>query len=298
MKHLILGSINKSARPTGLSNLYSLAVLFCHLLIVSLLTIMLWSGNSIASPNTDLRHSIYAWDSQALINPQSSPTEVATLSQYGITRLYLGLSADQLQTPSQTHYALNNLIERAHAQGISVHLLLGDPDWIAPQHQRKLLTIIRTLEHIPFDGLMLDIEIEQSQVPEQEKVRLWKEAVDQVAKISPWPITSASHWRWYSKSPAVCEQNKALSSVSLMIYSTNLEVIRRRVIEAQALCPDAQISVSQSVETILPSEESWAGAAGFDGLRGRLEEALAGTGVKSIDWQDWESLKVMASKTP
>jgi len=255
------------------------------------LLILGWGEPSIATDR--VRHGIYAWQSDKLLSSKSSPSEVATLSQYGITRLYLGLSSDQLQTPSQTHYALNNLIESAHAQNISVHLLLGDPDWIAPQHQRKLLTIIRTLEHVPFDGLMLDIEIEQSQVPEQDRVRLWQETVDQVAKRSPWPITSASHWRWYSKNPAVCEQNKSLSSASLMIYSTNVEVVHQRVLEAKAACPDARISVSASVESILSSQESWAGSTGFDEAREHLEKALAGTGVESIDWQDWESLKQM-----
>lgn len=236
-------------------------------------------------------HSAYAWQSVTMLAPQSSQEELTTLSQYGITRVYLGLSAAQLSTPSQTHYALNNLIKRAHAQGIAVDLLLGDPDWIAPEHQGKLASIIQNLKDVPFDGLMLDIEIEQSQVPAEQRVALWAQTVERAIQNAPWPVTSASHWRWYSKSPAVCEQNKSLSSASLMIYSTNVDVVRQRVLEAKAACPEAQISVSASVESILPSQESWAGAAGFDEPRGRLEKALAGTGVRSIDWQDWDSLK-------
>jgi len=246
---------------------------------------------------SSLEHGTYAWHSQTLLNPQSSQEELTTLSQYGISRIYLGLSAAQLQTPSQTGYALTNLIKRAHAQGIAVDLLLGDPDWIAPEHQGKLLSIINGLKNIPFDGLMLDIEIEQSQVPAEQRVALWAQTVELAIQNAPWPVTSASHWRWYSKSPAVCEQNKSLSSASLMIYSTNVEVVRQRVLEAKAACPDALISVSASVESILPSQESWAGAAGFDEVRGRLEKALVGTGVRSIDWQDWDSLKQMSAKT-
>ncbi|MBD8089134.1 hypothetical protein IFT48_04000 [Pseudomonas fluorescens] len=255
----------------------------CALLVLSL--------TNTTQAESGLMHSTYAWHSQTLLNPKSSQEELTTLSQYGISRIYLGLSAAQLQTPSQTGYALNNLIKRAHIQGIAVDLLLGDPDWIAPEHQGKLLSIINGLKDIPFDGMMLDIEIEQSQVPAEQRVALWAQTVELAIQNSPWLVTSASHWRWYSKSPAVCEQNKSLSSASLMIYSTNVEVIRRRALEAQAVCPDAQISVSQSVESILSSQESWAGAAGFDEVRGRLEKALAGTGVKSIDWQDWDSLK-------
>ena len=77
-----------------------------------------------------------------------------------MTHLLIGLSATQVRT-ADSGAALSDLIREAHGRGQRVLLLLGDPAWINPADRPKLMALIRRFQNVPFDGLHLDLEVEQ-----------------------------------------------------------------------------------------------------------------------------------------
>jgi hypothetical protein len=240
---------------------------------------------------------VYIWNSEALLDPASQAAELAHLKRYGITDLYVGLNAQQAAVPTGTKMAIASLMSAARSHGMQVSLLLGDPQWILPKHRPALLALIDVLADLRFKALLLDIEVEQLQTPDMDsRVRLWSQTLNQVQQHSKWPVITVSHWRWFASEEhrPMCQNVQGLQRASLMIYSTNLDVIRARMATAQEKCPATAFSLSQSVETFLEPQETWANKGSFSGIVNRLTHHLEGLPVRSIDWQDWNSLKALS----
>lgn len=240
---------------------------------------------------------VYIWNSEALLDPASQAAELAHLKRYGITDLYVGLNAQQAAVPTGTKMAIASLMSAARSHGMQVSLLLGDPQWIFPEHRPTLLGLIDAFADLRFKAVLLDIEVEQLQTLDMDsRVRLWSQTLHQVQQHSKWPVTTVSHWRWFASEDhhPMCQNVQSLQRASLMIYSTNLDVIRARMATAQEKCPATAFSLSQSVETILEPQETWANQGTFSSIMNRLTHHLEGLPVRSIDWQDWNSLKALS----
>lgn len=239
----------------------------------------------------------YIWDSRALLNPQQRPRELQQLRHQGMTHLLVGLSAAQARDPSSPA-ALNTLVRQAHASGQRVLLLLGDPAWITPTQRFELVALIRRFRHVPFDGLHLDLEVEQLGWPvPAERLQQWLETLTAAQQASPWPLSISSHPRWFEPGsgkdrptePCVPCNLQGLASVSLMLYSRNTARVNERTLEIARRWPQLQFRLAQSVEAGLEPGLSWNGSsAGALQLQmQRWRGALAADGINGIDWQDW-----------
>jgi len=146
------------------------------------------------------RRGVYIWDSRALLNPATRTDELSRLERADIKRLYIGLSAEQLAQPGLVR-TLDAVAITLRKRGFEPVLLLGDPDWMAPEHRASLIAIISKLKSVSFSALHLDLEVEQRGWPVPAKhVREWLDTLKHVAAASPWPVEISSHYRWFTVS--------------------------------------------------------------------------------------------------
>ncbi len=242
------------------------------------------------------RQGVYLWHSEKLLDPQTREAELRALKQAGMQDVNLGLDAVQVAAMQRTRPALDELLRSAHAQGFKVNLLLGDPTWIKPGERGQLLDLIRQLSALPFDGLHLDLEVEQLgwPVPDQ-RLHDWLATLRAAKAASPWPLHLSSHPRWFReearRSPCVpCEVEKmGIGEISLMIYSRNPDTSARRALEIAKRWPDLKLRLAQSVETDQPRDISWAdaGQLQLQEQTNHWKQALLPAGIGGIDWQSW-----------
>ncbi|HKS12590.1 MAG TPA: hypothetical protein VJS90_06075 [Pseudomonas sp.] len=238
---------------------------------------------------------VYLWDSTALLDQRQQPAELAALRQAGMNRIHLGLTGVQL-ADTQTIPALLGLLQEAHRQGLQVNLLLGDPSWIKPSQRHGLIATIQQLRALPFDGLHLDLEVEQLGWPVPDlRLRDWLETVRQAKAASPWPVQLSSHPRWFAeearRDPCVpCELEKiGVSDISLMIYTRNPQRSSDKALAIARQWPGLHLRLAQSIERDQPSDLSWHGtdAAQLRQQHTDWRDALLPAGVGGIDWQSW-----------
>lgn len=238
----------------------------------------------------------YIWDSQSLLDPASRADALAELREAGMTRLYLGLTAEQVADVGKVQPLLASLISAADSQNMEVSLLLGEPTWIEPEGRAALVELIHLFKALPFRTLHLDLEVEQLGWPvPPERVSNWLETLRVAAQESPWPIEISSHHRWFRADtvghvcvPCVLPEI-GVSRVSLMIYTRNAERSVALTEEIARRWPHLRFRLAQSVERILPADESWFGetADRLDSQGRRFRVRLAPSGVDGLDWQDW-----------
>lgn len=239
----------------------------------------------------------YIWNSRALLNPNERTRELQRLRDQGMTQLLVGLSAAQVRDPNSLA-ALNALVQQAHASGQRVLLLLGDPAWINPSQRFELVALIRRFRNVPFDGLHLDLEVEQLGWPvPAERLQQWLDTLTAAQQASPWPLSISSHPRWFEQgngtdrptAPCVPCNLRGLAAVNLMLYSRNTVRVNERTLAIARRWPQLHFRLAQSVEAGLEPQLSWHGSsAGALQLQmQRWRGALAPDGIGGIDWQDW-----------
>lgn len=239
---------------------------------------------------------VYLWHSRALLDPTSRHAELRALREAGIQVVNLGLDAAQVADLATTRARLDELLREAHGQQLRVNLLLGDPGWIEPGQRPALIRLIGQLGSLPFDGLHLDLEVEQLgwPVPDQ-RLRDWLATLRQARAASPWPVHLSSHPRWFQeqakRSPCVpCElQDMKVSDISLMIYTRNPAASAERVLAIARQWPALHLRLAQSVEPGQPQDLSWTGSSHrqLQTQATEWQRALMPAGVGGIDWQSW-----------
>lgn len=100
----------------------------------------------------------YVWNSDQLI---AQPGLWSKKQTSAVNRFLLSLNAQQISRIASNPDGLNKFLQDARQNGKKVELLLGDPDWILPEHRGDLLQIVSKLVKASFDGLHLDIEPDQ-----------------------------------------------------------------------------------------------------------------------------------------
>jgi hypothetical protein len=238
----------------------------------------------------------YIWDSTSLLDPQQREGELRDLRRAGMTELMVGLSGPQVKAGAVTQRQLQELIDRAHRLGFRVQLLLGDPEWILPIGRPGLLALIRRYKTLPFDGLHLDLEVEQLGWPvPPQRLRDWIATLEAAAKVSPWPVNLSSHPRWFETSdtsnPCVPCAIRPSQSVSLMIYTRNPQRSAARATAIAKRWPKLRLRLAQSVEAGMEPGLSWHGstAGALQVQVQRWRQQLGPDGVGGIDWQDWQA---------
>ena len=251
---------------------------------------------SLASTAGDWRQGTYVWDSRRLLQAGSRRAELRDLRRAGMQRIYLGLSAAQVADIPLLRQRLQSSLDEAHAQGLEVALLLGDPAWLEPAGRQGLLDLLGQLQGLPFDALHLDLEVEQLGWPVPDsRLQDWLDTLAAVASLNPWPLELSSHHRWFAAPqtgqtcvPCALPQ-RGVQQVSLMIYTRNAERSAELAEQIAQRWPALRFRLAQSVEPQLSAEESWAGVPARQ-LQQQVERwrvRLQPVGVTGIDWQDW-----------
>jgi hypothetical protein len=238
----------------------------------------------------------YIWDSRALLNGQQRSKELKRLQDQDMVDLLVGLSAEQVRNPGSIE-ELQALVREAHAHGQRVLLLLGDPAWITPGDRPQLMALIRRFKSVPFDGLHLDLEVEQLGWPvPATRLQQWLDTLKEAQRQSPWPLSISSHPRWFETNsgdqpsePCVPCALKGLTTVDLMLYSRHLERVNERTLAIANRWPELHFRLAQSVEPDMEPGLSWNGSTA-GALRMQMQRwraVLQPNGIRGIDWQDW-----------
>jgi hypothetical protein len=213
-----------------------------------------------------------------------------------MTILMVGLSSSQVKAGAATKLKLQALVDRARRLGFRVQLLLGDPEWILPSGRPGLLALIQSYRNLPFDGLHLDLEVEQLGWPvPTQRLRDWIVTLQTVGRASPWPVNISSHPRWFEttdiKTVCIPCSISPSQTVSLMIYTRNPQRSAGRIMAIARRWPYLRLRLAQSVETGLEPGLSWHGtkARALQVQVGQWQKELGPDRIGGIDWQDWQA---------
>lgn len=248
--------------------------------------------------------SAYVWDPSPFLNAETRKEEVQRLRFEGFKRMLVSFNNTQLrylETP-EGKASLRDLIEECHRQGITVDLLLGDPNWLLEKERPKLLKLVKSLSPFPFRGIHLDIEPDSLPGAAAKRKELAQKLVDtvkDVARTSPLPVSLSIHPRYLEgelgRVTAPGFEDAGLEYAAVMIYSSTPQNVAKRAKTIMASYPHLKIGVAQSVESCLSEQESYAsaGRAKFHEGMAYIEENLASPQFEGIFVQSWKEYKEM-----
>ena len=214
----------------------------------------------LSAPAEKPARGVYVWEIEALLNAPNK--EIPRLQAHGINRVLLSLNAPQVRDLPKTRARLRPLLDELHAASMQVELVFAEPTWMYPKQRPGLLKLLNDLQGLPFDGIHLDLEVEQ--LPEWQKSparaqRWWLETVNAVAEATALPLGLSMHYR-HLAAPAVMQALRAskLKRLAIMAYVTRparqLEIMRQAV----QVFPGRGLDLALSIEASLPPENSYA----------------------------------------
>ena len=271
----------------------------CYLAASITLAGLVHSFDAQATPAQSWNQGTYIWDSQTLLEPKQRQHALNQLQALGIQELLVGLTGSQVKQGLRTEAALRELLQDATAQGLKVSLLLGDPSWIEPEGRQELIALIKRYQSLPFNGLHLDLEVEQLGWPvPAQRLQQWVHTLKEAKQASPWPVSISSHPRWFERSCSEPDANTevcvprllgGIHSVSLMMYQRNPQRVTQRSLAIASRWPKLRFRLAQSVEAQLSADESWHGlpASRLQTQVSEWRRTLGSAGIKGVDWQDW-----------
>ncbi len=211
---------------------------------------------------------MYLWSSREFIDQTGdvhSASHWDRFTDFGIERLMVSLDREQIARYSVDPAPLARMLDVAHARGMRVELLLGEPTWILPQHRDDLLTIIASLSGLQFDGLHLDLEPNQLDVSGgdgREHLPALLDTLAQAATLAPWPVSLSVHPRYMTLRVDEREFGEHLNALaitpSLMIYIADIERIEAIAAPLAARWPGLGMRVAVSLEPDLDPQHSFA----------------------------------------
>lgn len=268
--------------------------------------------NGAAAPFSDIRqndrraYGVYVWDARPFLGT-GRKEELARLidpsftSEIVINRILLSLNAGELKQVARHPQILRALLDDAHAMGLRVELLLGDPEWILPERRRSLFSLIESLSEFPFDGLHLDLE--QDQLPGAAKKRndyalFTATTLVKAAEISPWPVGFSIHHRYLDpKGPTPWFVGRlagvSFSEATVMAYITNTKNLIPLLSRIAGAAPGMNVTLACSVEEILPPESSHmkAGRAIMHKKMNSVRDSITAENFNGVLIQSWEEFK-------
>lgn len=256
-----------------------------------------WTAEwSMHAPSSCRGRSLYVWSSAHAIDELASGNaySIAAADSGNTNTLLLSLDEAQIEAYRSDPARLRAAIDKAHSQGMKIELLLGEPTWLLPAQRQKLLSIVRDLRALPFDGLHLDIEpgqLTQTHDTTDTRWSEWLATIRAVRETSPWPLDVSLHPRYLDVIVGARPLGQHLAdidvAVTLMIYVANPE---RVVAIAEPLLtryPELSLRVALSVEDSLSSEESLHFVSAEERARriALIEKRLVATNFKGVTIQ-------------
>ncbi len=236
----------------------------------------------------------YAWDTFKRFKASTPRAFWAALPP--TRRILLSLNGSELRAVlggGKRAAQLRAFLGGAKARGISVELLLGDPNWALASERGDLIKLVRSLSGFQFAGVHLDLE--RMQLPEDQRAA-WPDGIvattAELRRATTVPISLSVHPRDVKLDGLLEKLRKAgLDEVTVMAYMTDPDKVADMLVPVIQRHPHLRFSVAQSVESILPREESYAGfsrgarAQAWRELAARLrqEPNFAGIIVQSLE---------------
>ena len=196
----------------------------------------------------------FVWEGQKLLD---NPSRLDALPA-NTGRLLLSFSAEQLQKMRPNDW--KELRARADKRGMRLELLLGDPGWVTSKGRPSLISLLKSVQGLPVDGLNLDLE--RSQLPKgsmtQERwMRETAATIREVRAATPWELALTTHPRDLDDPAFLAALRSAgLTEIVPMIYTQNAkratELTERLLSHSSGL----HVSLAQSIERVLTKEES------------------------------------------
>ena len=236
----------------------------------------------------------YVWHGPARLQ---TPSQLKALPP-GTQRVLVSFTNRQLQALVEPagQQRLTQLVAKAKHKGVRVELLLGEPTWVLPAGREQLLNLIKSVRHLPFDALHLDLE--RSQLPEADQPQ-WDQGVLETVKavrdIAPWPVALTTHYREL-ESPGFAQrlQEAGASELTAMLYVSNTDRvfdIARPLLQGP---PGLKLSIAQSMERALAAEESnfqLGKAAALQRWNALAKQLSALPQFSGVIVQSWEEFK-------
>ena len=239
----------------------------------------------------------YVWKGQSFLDHPRQLDDLPAQSR----RLLLSFTNQELDALVQSEGSkrLLDFIEVAHARGVGVELLLGEPTWVLPQQRAKLLALIDGLRNLPFDALHLDLERGQLEKQQQSS---WSEYLLQTLRAvrsrSPWPIALTTNYRELQQPDFTARVHAAgVYEIVAMLYVSDVErasAIARELLRGPA---GLRLSLAQSIESGLSAQESSyvlgraTSLAHWKELARRLASVPGFNGIVVQSWEDYQEAR-------
>lgn len=236
----------------------------------------------------------YAWDALKRFEATTPRRFWSAVPAGG--RILLSLNGNEVRAVVQggkPAARLRQLLQGAKSRGVAVELLLGDPNWALPAERGDLISLVRSLSRFPFAGVHLDLE--RMQLAEDQRGAWPDGIVDTVAKLretTAAPISLSLHPRDVRLDGLLERLKQAgLNEVTVMAYITDPGKVADMMAPLIQRHPGLRFSVAQSIEPILPQQESYASfsrddrAKAWRDLSDRLgkEPNFAGIIIQSLE---------------
>ncbi|MDR1888281.1 MAG: hypothetical protein LBQ81_02700 [Zoogloeaceae bacterium] len=172
-------------------------------------------------------------------------------------RLLLSFTAQEWAQVTQNPQRLQRLHLAARGRGITLELLLGEPNWVLPEGRSHLTRLLRQIPAGIFS--MAHLDLERNQLPPSQQAA-WPENTLQTLReavaASPVPVALITHYRELQLDFVHALAQAGIREVTPMIYVANAQ----RTIEITRQLPrmpkGLRLSIAQSMERALPREES------------------------------------------
>lgn len=249
--------------------------------------------------------SVYVWDAAPFLLPETRNTSLMEVKSEGFSHMLISFNSAQLEK-LDIYYGrmeLEDLLSSAQLYGIRVDLMLGDPNWLYQKERAKLINIVSKMSKFKFAGLHLDIEPDSLPDSQDRRPELLKELVATVKEVKSstnMPLSLSVHPRYLEGELGLISNSGfsqlGIEYVSVMLYSTNPDAVSERIKRIMLMQPRLKISLAQSVENNLPSENSYM-SFGLEAYKKSMEKlalSLNGSGnYKGIFIQSWEDYRGM-----
>ncbi len=209
--------------------------------------------------------SLYLWTSEPWLasTPDSVREGLAALRAEAIGTLMVSLDGGQIARYAADPAPLQAFARLAAAEGMTIELLLGESEWIRPQHRAKLMAIVQQLRGTPFQAIHLDLEPDMLEQEPARAAALLPEllrTLEAVRAVTNLPLGLSLHPRYVNApvgSKTFGERLAALDvEATLMVYVANEARVIEIVQPLLARHPTLRTRVAVSLEHSLPRAES------------------------------------------
>jgi len=190
---------------------------------------------------------------------------------------------------------LRDFIAKAHARGMVVDWLIGDPSLVLPSGQQWLSSKLPVMQTMGFDGINLDAE--PSQLPPDQQ-SLWQSGILTTVTLlraaSPWQIVLTINWRDINPTLAQSLQQAGLSRAAVMLYVSNPARVVTLAGQVLQEDPDLPMTLVQSIEPGLSTAESTWSLGQQGSLRQwhlLAQQLRVWPNFRGIDVQSWEDFQ-------